>query len=183
MLRGRLACFAAPWESGSHTRHDGGESEDEYESLAGAGVREPSLSSLAAANSGGCVRWTLRGSALRKKPEQVRPNEALKGDGCMSPYNSLTASCTTDPQALDCMVRELDQHEAAATPPPLAVSTEAVAWLLSSRANDQGEEGPILKRILAYCGRVETVRVVERDQRRSHGTYGSGRGGHDTTVT
>jgi hypothetical protein len=74
MLRGRLACFAAPGSS-SHTRHDGGESEDERESLAGAGVREPSLSSLAAANSGGCVRWTLRGSALRKKPEQVRPNE------------------------------------------------------------------------------------------------------------
>lgn len=101
----------------------------------------------------------------------------------MSRHNPLTASCTTNLQAMDRMVRELDQHEAAPTPPPLAVSTEAMAWLLSSRANDQGGEGPILKRILAYCGRVETVRVVERDERRSHGTYGSGRGGHDLHLT
>jgi hypothetical protein len=72
-------------------------------------------------------------------------------------------------QALDRMARELDEHSIAAA---LVVSTEAAAFLLDQRSQQQqGQGGPILARILEYCGRVEAVRVVERDERRSHGEH------------
>lgn len=197
MLRGRLACFAAPWRSsssssgggfrGGRTGHEDGESEDEgRESLAGAGVWEPSsTSSFAAGGSGACVRWTLRGAALRKATrEQVSPgrNQHVWGDRWMdvATRNSRSTPSTytnnNNPQVLDRMARELLDHQhdapvAAASPqPPLVVSTEAAAWLVAAKAEASvSGDDPVLQGVLDYCGRVETVRVVERDRRRSHG--------------
>jgi hypothetical protein len=87
-------------------------------------------------------------------------------------------ACTA--QALELMERELERYPASSSaasrgPPPLPlliISTEAVAFLLSLKENQRPPEGrgvPILARLLDFCGRVETVRVVERDERRSHG--------------
>lgn len=74
------------------------------------------------------------------------------------------------------MARELDEHSTAAAS-ALVVSTEAVAFLLDQqgqreqRQQQDQDQGPILARIQEYCGRVEAVRVVERDMRRSHGEH------------
>ena len=90
---------------------------------------------------------------------------------------------------LEALAAALEEHGAAILP-PLVVSTEALVFLSGQlRTEGVGEgaddgvadievdAGPqkrararrAREKVRAYCRRVEAVRVVERDRRRSHG--------------